>query len=290
MAAISTGKRIIAVIGATGRQGGAVARHLLQRGGFHVRALTRDAAKPAARELTAAGAEIVEADMDRPETLAAAFDGAHGVFSVQNFWETGYEREIRQGVAVAEAARAAGVEHFVYSSVASAPRDTGLAHFDSKWRIEQRIRELDLPRTILRPVFLMENWARMRDAILAGTLATPLSPDRRLQQIAVNDIGAFAALAFAEPGEWIGREVDIAGDEPTMAEAAATFGRVLGREIRYVQVPWGEFAQRSGEEATKMWRWFEDVGYDADIPALRRLLPGLHTLDRYLRESPAWLG
>jgi uncharacterized protein YbjT (DUF2867 family) len=288
MAAMESQERVVLVIGATGRQGGAVARHLLRRGGFRVRALTRDPGKAPARELADAGAEIVRGDLDQPETLRPALEGVYGVFSVQNFWEAGYDREIRQGVAIAEAARDAGIEHFVYSSVASANRGTGLPHFESKWRIEQRIRELGLPYTILRPVFLMENWARMRDGIRAGTLSTPLSPGRRLQQIAVDDIGAFAALAFADPGRWLGRELDIAGDEPTMEETAQAFSRVLGREVRYVQVPWDEFARRAGEEAAKMWRWFEDAGYDADIAALRELHPGLRTLEQHLREGPIW--
>lgn len=288
MAAMESQERVVLVIGATGRQGGAVARHLLRRGGFRVRALTRDPGKAPARELADAGAEIVRGDLDQPETLRPALEGVYGVFSVQNFWEAGYDREIRQGVAIAEAARDAGIEHFVYSSVASANRGTGLPHFESKWRIEQRIRELGLPYTILRPVFLMENWARMRDGIRAGTLSTPLSPGRRLQQIAVDDIGAFAALAFADPGRWLGRELDIAGDEPKMEETAQAFSRVLGREVRYVQVPWDEFARRAGEEAAKMWRWFEDAGYDADIAALRELHPGLRTLEQHLREGPIW--
>ncbi|HEY8468297.1 MAG TPA: NmrA/HSCARG family protein [Longimicrobiales bacterium] len=288
MAAMESQRRVVLVIGATGRQGGAVARHLLRRGGFHVRALTRDPGKPAARELADAGAEIVRGDLDQPETLLLALEGVSGVFSVQNFWEAGYDREIRQGVAIAEAARDAGVEHFVYSSVGSAHRGTGLPHFESKWRIEQRIRELGLPYTILRPVFFMENWARMRDGIRGGTLSTPLSPGRRLQQIAVDDIGAFAALAFADPDRWLGRELDIAGDEPTMEQTAEAFSRVLGREVRYVQVPWDEFARRAGEEAAKMWRWFEDSGYEADIAALRELHPGLRTLEQHLREDPVW--
>src|SRR5690606_35954865 len=120
MATTGNGERVVLVTGATGRQGGAVARQLLRRGGFRVRALTRDPARPAARALADAGAEVVRGDMDRPETLRPALDGAYGVFSVQNFWETGYEREIQQGIALADAAHAAGVQHFVYSSVGSA--------------------------------------------------------------------------------------------------------------------------------------------------------------------------
>lgn len=273
----------ILVSGATGQQGGAVARHLLDRG-FRVRALTRNSEQEAARKLAEGGAEVVEGDfLDRP-SLDRALDGAYGAFSVQNFWTAGAEGEIRQGKAFADAAADAGVEHFVYSSVGSAHRDTGIVHFDSKWEIEEYIRDLDLPATILRPVFFMENWAGFKDAIQSGTLALPLSPDTTLQQIAVDDVGAFAAMAFADPDEWIGREIDLAGDEPSMRETAATFTRVTGHEVRYRRMPWADFEDQAGEESAVMFRWFEEVGYEADIEELREMHPELKRLEPFLRE------
>src|SRR5690606_35934663 len=122
-------------------------------------------------------------------------------FSVQNFWETGFEREVEQGLRFADAAMDAGIGHFVYSSVGSAHRDTGLAHFDSKWKIENHIREIGLPYTIFRPVWFMENWEGpfLRPSILAGTLALPLDEGVNFQQVAVDDVGAFVADAFERP-------------------------------------------------------------------------------------------
>jgi uncharacterized protein YbjT (DUF2867 family) len=281
-------ERLIFVCGATGNQGGAVARSLLDRG-FRVRGLTRNPQKPEAQTLTDQGAEVVQGDMEDRLAMEQVLEGAYGVFSVQNFWETGYDREVQQGKTVADAAKAAGVEHFVYSSVGSAYRDTGIPHFDSKWEVENHVRESDLPYTILRPVFFMQNWEGMREMVLGGTLAQPLDPDKPFQQVAVEDVGAFAAVAFEHPDEWTGREADLAGDEQTMPKIAETFGRVIGRDVEYYQVPWDQFEEQMGEEYAVMYRWFNDVGYEADIAALRQEDLELITFEQYLR-SHGWEG
>lgn len=278
--------RIIAVTGATGQQGGAVARELLRRG-WGVRALTRDAAKPAARALASAGAQLVSGDMDNPAELAAAFDGAYGVFSVQNFWlpGVGAEGEVRQGKNVAQAAKATGVAHLVYSSVGGADRAPGVSHFESKWEIEQYIRALDLPATILRPVAFMENYFWSRDQILGGEfVGFGLLPETKLQLIAVDDIAAFAALAFAEPETYIGRTLEIAGDDLTEVEIAADFSRALGRPVNKI-VPQPAEGQAPDEEMQRMWAWFTYQGYQADIPALRQAHPGLIDFPTWLQRT-----
>jgi uncharacterized protein YbjT (DUF2867 family) len=278
-------KRIL-VTGATGQQGGAVARQLFKQPGFAVRALTRDTAKPAARTLAESGAEVVRGDLDDSLAVKRALEGVYGVFSVQNFMEAGYEGEIRQGKALADAARAAGVEHFVYSSVVSADRRTSLPHFESKWEIEQHIGQIGLRCTILRPAFFMQNWhSYMREPILQGTVPLPLNPQTPLQQISVEDIGAFAAMAFRDPAKWSGRTVELAGEELTMLRVAELLTQILGRRVNYVQVPWDQFRHNAGEEMTKMYRWFDDVGYHVDIVGLRREYPNLSTLDRVLRQQ-----
>ena len=157
-------ERLILVTGATGNQGGAVARSLLYRG-FRVRALTRDPQKPEAQALTEQGAEVVQGDMEDRSAMDQVLEGTYDIFSVQNFWEAGYDREVQQGKTVADAAKAAGVEHFVYSSVGSAHRQTGIPHFESKWEIEEHVRQIGLPYTILRPVAFMQNWEWTREMI-----------------------------------------------------------------------------------------------------------------------------
>lgn len=274
----------IVVTGATGQQGGAVLRHLRGRG-IPVRALTRDPQAAAARALADAGIAVVRGDLDDRASLDRALVGAYGVYSVQNYALTGFAGEVRQGKALADAAKAAGIRHLVYSSVGGAERRTGVSHFESKFRIEEHIRALDLPHTILRPAFFMENWGRSRDAILGGTLAQPLDPATPLQMIAVEDIGAFAALAFAEPAEWLGRAVELAGDALTMTQMAALVDRVVGRAVLYVRVPPDQFRRAAGEETATMYAWFDAAGYRADIPALRALYPPLATLERWLRRS-----
>src|SRR6266545_3575315 len=278
--------KIIAVNGATGQQGGAVARKLLADG-WKVRALTRDLDKPAAQALAQAGAELVAGDMDNRSELDAAFEGAYGVFSVQNFWlpNVGYEGEIKQGKNVANAAKAAGVQHLVYSSVGSAHRGMGQKHFESKWIIEQYIQSLNIPYTILRPVAFMDNYNWSRAQILNVTFTgMGLRPEKELQSIAVEDIGVFAALAFANPQEYVGKTIELAGDALTEFQIADTFTRVIGRLITLTP-PTGDAARRSEEERKAMFAFFNGEGYDADIPALRKLHPGLLTLEQYLRKN-----
>ncbi len=278
--------KIIAVTGATGQQGGVVARKLLADG-WQVRALTRDVNKPAAQELKALGAELVAGDLDNRAELDAAFKGAYGVFSVQNFWlpNVGFEGEIKQGKAVADAAKAAGVQHLVYSSVGSAHRGMGQKHFESKWIIEQYIHTLNVPYTILRPVFFMDNHNWARAYILSGTYTgMGLRAEKGVQSIAVEDIGVFAALAFANSKDYLGKTIELAGDELTEAQTAEAFTKVIGRTVQLVPPqPGGGWG--SPEEKEASFRFFNGEGYDADIAALRKLHPGLLSFEQYLRKN-----
>ena len=259
----------ILVTGATGHQGGAVARHLLQDGQSTVLALVRDKNAPAARALQQAGASLAEGNLNDRASLDRALSGVQGVFSVQGL-QDGMEAEIRQGSALADAAKAAGVQHFVYSSVGSAERQTGIPHFDSKFQIEEHIREIGLPYTILRPVFFYYNYEGMRPFIRNGAFALPLSPNRKLQQLSEDDYGKMAADVFARRAEFLGRAIEAASADMTMTEVAGTFSRVFGNTVTYRQIPYEMFEQQAGKEVTTMFRWFEDVGYSADLAALKR--------------------
>jgi uncharacterized protein YbjT (DUF2867 family) len=279
-------KGTVVVLGATGRQGGAAARHLLADG-WPVRVLVRDSDKPAAKDLAAAGAEVVPGDMLEPATLRDAFAGAYGVFSVQT-WRGpgGVDAEKRAGLNVADAAAAVGVSHLVYSSVGGADRAPELAHFASKFEIEQRIAALGVPATVLRPVFFMDNFRWQREGILAGRLVQGAAPTTRLQMIAVDDIGALAALAFREPDKWIGRTIEIAGDELTLVEAAAVLSERVGKPVVYVSEH--EDRPGGGDEARKMASWFDTHGFSADIPSLRAIYRPLTDFRSYVATAE-WL-
>ncbi len=263
-----TDARTILVTGATGHQGGSLIR-ALTGSGFALRAMTRRPDSDAARALAAAGVAIVEGDLDDADSVTRALEGAWGTFAVQNTWEAGVEKEEAQGHRFARLAREAGVQHFVYASVASADRHTGIPHFDNKARVEDTVRSLGFPSyAIERPVFFMENL--LSPGFLTGdTLYAALDPKTSLQMIAVSDIGRFTAPLFIDADRFRGREIDIAGDAATMPAAAAVLSKARGRTINFVQVPIEDVRKNSDDLAT-MLEWFDRVGYDADIPALER--------------------
>jgi uncharacterized protein YbjT (DUF2867 family) len=261
---------IILVTGATGNQGGAIAHQLLADG-CQVRALTRNLQGDKAQALAARGAQLVQGDLDDPQSLKQALEGAWGAYAVQNNQE-GVAREEEQGKRFAEIAREAGIGHFVYSSVGSADRGTGVPHFENKWRVEGKIRSLAFPSyTILRPVFFMENFLSpwLKPGIMEGKLRLPIAPDTALQLIALEDIGKFGALAFQEHGRMNGVEVDIAGDSCTMPEAADIISRAMDRKIVFERAPIEEMRQMS-EDLALMFEWFDRVGYNVDIGAVEK--------------------
>ncbi|GAA4219945.1 uncharacterized protein YbjT (DUF2867 family) [Streptosporangium album] len=275
--------KTILVTGATGRQGGATVTHLLA-GGWRVRALVRTPDGPAAQALARAGAEPVIGDLDDAGSMAAAIAGAHGVFGVTPDDED-LEREVRRGRDLADVAADAGVGHFVFASVGGADRRTGIGYWESKWEIEQHIRAIGLPATVLRPVRFMENHAIPGlglGGITDGVLTHLFAPDAPVQLIAAHDIGAFAALAFTHPAEYVGQAIEIAGDELTPAETVALIGRTLGREIGYRQVS----AESLGLPASAVRAFADERGlWRADIPALRERHRGLLDFPTWLRNG-----
>ena len=282
--------KTVLVSGATGRQGGAAIRHMLGKG-WKLRALTRRPNAPAAQELTRQGVEVAQGDLEDPASLERAARGIHGVYSVQDFWSVGAKREVEQGKNLAEAAKKAGIEHFVYSSVGGVERNSGIDHWESKWEIEKHIRKLGLPATILRPAAFMENYYidQVEIGILKGKLMDPIRADKPYQTIASEDIGAFAALAFERPKEFIGLELEIAGSELTNPEAAQVFSRVLGKPVKFQKLPLPMVRLVLGKEFYQMFRWFNEAGFKADIAGLRRRYPEVHlqSLEEWLR-SEGW--
>ncbi len=285
---MSDADRKVLVTGATGRQGGAVVRHMLPKG-WKLRALTRNPQGHAAQSLARQGVELIHGDLEDAASVVRAAAGVYGIYSVQDFWAVGARREVQQGKNVADAARKVGVKHFVYSSVGGAERNTGIPHWESKWEVEKYIRSLGLPATVIRPATFMETYYidQVEIGILKGKLADPIRADKPYQSIATDDIGAFVALAFERPTEFIGKELEIAGSELTNPEAAKIFSRVLGKPVKFQKLPLPLVRILLGKEFYIMFRWFNEAGYKADIPGLRRTYPEvhLHTLEEWLRNE-----
>ncbi|MCM3882494.1 NmrA family NAD(P)-binding protein [Frankia sp. R82] len=271
--------------GATGQQGGAAAARLLADG-WQVRALTRDPAGTAARRLAAAGAQVVAGDLDDRSSLSAAADGAYGVFSVQQGAlgspPVAFDDEVRRGRNVGDAAAAAGVRHLVYASVAGVERGGGGRAFASKRAIEKHLGGLGVPTTILRPVSFMENYADPAFGVQTGTLATPFAPDVPEQLIAVDDIGVFVALAFADPVHYQGHALAIAGDALRPAQTARALGVATGHDISYTQVPI-EAVRGLSADVAEVAAFLNDTGgYGADLALTRALHPAVQTFDTWL--------
>jgi len=285
---MSNANKLILVTGATGRQGGAVIDHLLPKG-WKLRALTRSPSGPGAQALAARGVDIAAGDLEDPSSLEQAARGAYGIYSVQDFWAVGAKREVQQGKNLADAAKKTGVEHFVYSSVGGVERNSRISHWESKWEIENYIRKLGLPATMIRPAAFMENYYidQMEIGILKGKLMDPIRGDKPYQTIAADDIGGFVALAFERPNEFIGAELEIAGSELTNIEAAKVFTRVLGKQVKFRKLPMPMVRLVLGKEFYEMFRWFNESGFKADIDGLRQRYPEVHlqTLEEWLRNE-----
>jgi uncharacterized protein YbjT (DUF2867 family) len=262
---MTTRTKLILVTGATGQQGGAVARALLNDG-QKIRIMTRHPDKAA--ELTKAGAEVVKGDLTNQADLQAAVRGIYGVFAMSTPFEAGMDAEVRQGVLLADAAKQAGVIHYVYTSVGSANRHTGIPHFESKWKVEQHIAKIGLPATILRPVFFMENFTTYSKPSPEGVLTMPLRPDRKLAMVALRDIGQFGTATFGRPKDFLGEAIDLAGDELTIPEVAALFTKATRRSIRFQEFPLDQVEAAMGHDLATMFRWINDVGYAIDVPGL----------------------
>ncbi|MGE0388095.1 MAG: NmrA family NAD(P)-binding protein [Gammaproteobacteria bacterium] len=273
---------LVLVTGATGAQGGAAARALL-RAGIPVRILARNPDAPAARALAALGAQVARGDFDDPASLDAACAGAGGAFLVPLVGR----HERRYGRAFVEAARRAGIAHLVHTSVCgtnvhrSFPRwGTGYWYEDywtAKWDVEEMVRNAGFARwTVLCPAFLADNFIppkvdSMFPDLRRGEIVTAMRADTVLQMTSAADVGAFACAAFTRAGEFAGQNIDLAAEAPTIAEIAATLGRVLGRDIRAITLAPDEVRARGQNVGwVRSQEWTNEFGYRASIPALAR--------------------
>ncbi|WP_030673081.1 NmrA/HSCARG family protein [Streptomyces sp. NRRL B-1347] len=278
--------RTILVTGATGLQGGAVARALLARG-YRVRALTRAPDGPAARELARAGAVLVAGDFDDPASVGAAAEGADSVYLMSTPLEQGPAAETRQALGALEAVVAAGVRQVVHGSAAAADQHTGIDWFDSKIPIEKAVRQVPSRWTIVAPVVFMDvvRAPHVIAALRYGQLAMALPSDRPLQYVDVRDIGGFVAQVVERPEEFSGQRVEIASDRLTGPQLAAVLAGAAGRPVSYAEMELEQLRAYGGEQLETMFRWFARVGFSVDVPALHTRYPevGWH-------DFAAWAG
>ncbi len=256
----------ILVTGATGQQGGAVARALIAKG-QKVRVMTRHPEKTAA--LAKAGADVVQGDLTNQAVLQLG-RGVNGVFAMSTPFEASMDAEVRQGMMMADAAKQAGITHYVYTSVGSAHRHTRIPHFESKWKVEQHIQKIGLPATILRPVWFMDNFTMFAKPTVEGVITLPLRQARKLAMVALKDIGEFAAAAFMRRKDFVGNAIDLAGDELTIPEVAVLLTKAMGRQISFQEFPLDQAEGALGHDFAVMFRWSNEIGYAIDIPRLKQ--------------------
>ncbi|GIF17784.1 uncharacterized protein YbjT (DUF2867 family) [Actinoplanes tereljensis] len=290
----------VLVTGATGLQGGAVARRLLEDG-HTVTVLTRKPDSAPARELAGRGARLVTGDFTEPASLPGAFAGVDVAFAMGTPLEAGPDGETRQAITLLDAAAAAGVRHVVYSSAANADKGTGISWFDSKLEVEKHLSGLGVPWTIVAPAVFMEvvSSAQTVAGLREGKLIMPLSPDRTLQYVDPEDIAGFVSLVLADPGRFAGRRVDLVSDVTTGPALADLLTRHTGRPITYTRNTVEELRRYGGDDVAKMFIWFEDGGFDMDAAALHTEFPevGWHTFEQWaarqdwaevMNRQPAW--
>ena len=282
----------ILVFGATGAQGGSVARALLSRGKFAVRAITRKTDSPAANALRDLGAEIVQGDLDDPASLAAALEGVYGVFGVTNFWEH-FDKEGPQGRNLVEAVAAAKVQHFIFSTLPPIEKATGGAlkspHFDIKAEYEEYARSLGIPSTFIHVPFYYDNFLAFFPPRPAGDGTYQFGfpqGDTPLAAMAVDDVGRVVAPIFEQPEAYIGKTLKLAGDEIPPQQYAATLSRATGADIRYAYVPRETFAALGFPGAEDLADMFEFYrvhmpSRKGDIEACNALAPGLQTFETW---------
>ena len=293
-------RKTILVFGATGAQGGSVARNLLSRDRFDVRALTRKPDSPAAQELRSLGAEIVRGDLDDAASVRAALKGVYGVYGVTNFWEH-FEKEGPQGRTLVEAVAAANVDHFIYSTLPPIEKATGGAlkspHFDLKAEHEELARRLAIPSTFVHVPYYYENFLYFFPPRPAGDGTYQFGfpqGDTPLAAISVEDVGKIVAPMFEQPSQWMGKVVKLAGDEIPAAEYAAAMSRATGLNIRYAYVPRETFAALGfpgAEDLADMFEYYRlhIPSRKRDIEAGRAIAPDLQSFETWVTRNAARL-
>ncbi|HSL31162.1 MAG TPA: NmrA/HSCARG family protein, partial [Anaerolineales bacterium] len=273
----------------TGRQGGQVARHLLQQG-WRVRGLTRKPEGKKAAELKALGVEVVRADLEDKGSLEAAFANAYGVYHMQPPVPGKVEVEIQQGRNAAEAATKTGVRHLVYGSAGPGHTKTGIEQWDSKMEVTKTMKELGLPLTILRPMAFME---LMTDPSYYPNGSTwyiwprLMGTERQIPWLSVQDLGAIAAKAFGNPDEYLGKDLPLAGDVRSLAECREIYREVKGKYPSRFPMPMFLFEKFVGKDIPNMWRWLRTHPVSLETGETYKVHPEAMTVRAWLQSTAA---
>ncbi len=279
--------KTIAVTGATGRQGGAVIRHLQKSGAFRLRALTRNSNTEKSRSLQKLGVEVYEADMNDGQSLLRALSGVDGVFSVQNYWENGvgFEGEVLQGKNLIDAAKIAGVSSFVQSSMADGahPIPSQLLHFRSKQLVEQYLIQSGLSWTVLGTVTFMDNFL---DPKLGGRWTFPfitsvLRPESRYHMLATDDIGGIVAAIFSNVDSYVGKKINLTGDAPTIEEMRSIYLSIVGKSSRRIRFPLF-LARILNKEFVEQLEWQKRGAWLFTSHEAKAIYPGMTSFSQFL--------
>ena len=277
--------KVFFVTGATGHQGGAVISNLIDKG-FRVKAITRNPSSAAAQNLKGKNTEIIKADLNYPETYKDHLKDVDGVFCALTF-ENGIQKEIRQGIALADLAKENNIRHFVYSSGLGVELNTDIPHWKSKFEIENYIRKINLPSTIIRPASFYENYLipQVKSRLAKGKLVSPVSKDKLQQFISTRDIGKIGATILINPDKYLNKTIPIAAATMGGEEAAAIFSETWNKKITYQKLP--SFITRlvMGNDLYKMFRWInnhDDIVIQ-DLSTTKNEFPGLLDLKQWIQ-------
>jgi uncharacterized protein YbjT (DUF2867 family) len=247
--------KTIFVTGATGKQGGAVVRAVLKNG-FAVKALTRNSSSPAAQILKELHAEVIQGDLNDTASYTDQMRDVDGIFSVQTF-ENGTDKEIKQGIDLANLAKTHGIKYFLYSSLIGADLHTGIPHWDIKFIIENHIRQIGLPYCIIRPGSFFENFLipAVKKRILKGKLASPVNRNIKQPFLSAHDIGVISAVIFQNPDKYLGKTLALVSEEMNMDQVSAIFSETLGKKVSYQKLPMFITRLVMGRNLYKMFAW-----------------------------------
>ncbi|BAY13455.1 NmrA/HSCARG family protein [Calothrix sp. NIES-2098] len=284
----------VLLIGVTGGTGGNVVKGFLEQGVTNLRAITRkiDLNRPSLSKLNDAGVELVEADLDNADSLSTAFTGVRSVYchATSGDLSKADRLEVERAKQVAQAAKQANIQHLVYNSAGGADRNSGIPHIEQKYEVEQIFKAAGLPTTMLRACLFMEEfWKKYtRPSILKGVFPFSIQPNKPLHLITTKDMGRVAAYVIQHPSQYIGREIELAGDVLTPKQMAEAFSQAQGVKVTHKETPAWIFLLLWQKELFDLIQWYRHKGYQADVENLRAEFPELLTTFSEFLEQTNW--